>query len=116
LLATVAAPLLTASPGEQGSSTQSDAIAQATQDFKDTVARGDALTAAGNYFEAVLAFERAKRVAYNNNLKIDEAALSRKLDAARKARDTKTAAPAPAAASPNAPPPAASMPAQASSS
>jgi hypothetical protein len=93
LLATVAAPLLTASPGTQGASTQSDAIALATRDFEDTVARGDAFASAGDYFEAVLAFERAKRVAYNNKLKIDEAALSRKLDAARKARDTKTAAP-----------------------
>ena len=49
------------------------------REFEDTVGHGDALAAAGNYFEAVLAFERAKRVAYNNKLKIDEAALDARL-------------------------------------
>ena len=93
LLATVAAPLLTASPGEQGASTQLDAIAQVTQDFKDTVALGDALAASGDYLEAVREYERATRIGYNGKLQTDTAAIDVRLARARAARDAKTAAP-----------------------
>ncbi len=67
-----------------------------------TVSRGDALVAAGNYFEAVLEYERAGRVAYNNKLTIDKAGLDAKLAAARQLRDTGKNAPARTPADPGA--------------
>lgn len=70
----------------------------AKKDYDETVRRADDLMTAGNAFEAVLQYERAGRVAYNNKLDIDKAALDKKLAAARKVRDEKKNAPAPAAA------------------
>ena len=84
----------------QGATAQADAAAQAAKDFEETVRRGDALAASGNFFEAVLAFERATRVAYNNKLKIDTAALQAKLAAARAGRDAAKAASQPPASAP----------------
>ena len=60
---------------------------EAMRDYEDTIRRGDAFVDAGNYFEAVLAYERARRVAYNNKLRTDTAALDKKLAQARAARD-----------------------------
>ncbi|MEI6670185.1 MAG: hypothetical protein WCP29_18725 [Acidobacteriota bacterium] len=72
----------------------SDVRAAAQKDYDSTVIGADALVAAGNYFEAVLQYERAARVAYNNNLTIDKAALDAKLAAARTLRDAGKNAPA----------------------
>jgi hypothetical protein len=62
------------------------------KDYEETVKKGDAYAEAGNYFEAVLSYERARRVAYNNKLKTDSAALEKKLAHARDVRDGKAAA------------------------
>lgn len=70
------------------------------EDYDETVQKGDSLFADGNYRDAVLAYERAWRVAYNNKLNTDAAALDERLAKARKARDEKPAAgaaPAPSA-------------------
>lgn len=64
------------------------------EDYEETIRKGDALYAEGNYRDAVLAYERAWRVAYKNKLKTDSAALDERLARARKARDEKPAAPA----------------------
>lgn len=61
---------------------------QAQQDYEATVTQADALVAAGNAFEAVRLYERAGRLAYNNKLATDSAALNAKLAAARSARDS----------------------------
>lgn len=100
-------------PGSQAiNSPQATAANDPMKDYDDTVRRGDSLYEAGNPFEAVLAYERARRVAYNNKLKTDTAALEQKLARARDARDGKSAAtqaapgaaPANNAAAPAAPP------------
>jgi hypothetical protein len=80
-------------PGSEpgNSPPQATAANDAMQDYDDTVRRGDAFFEGGNHFEAVLAFERARRVAYNNKLKTDTAALEQKLARARDARDGKVA-------------------------
>ena len=59
------------------------------EEYDETVRKGDALYAAGDYFEAVRTYEHAWRVAYNNKLQTDDKALDKKLAAARKARDEK---------------------------
>jgi tetratricopeptide (TPR) repeat protein len=59
------------------------------EEYDETVRKGDALYAAGDYFEAVRTYEHAWRVAYNNKLKNDAKTLDDKLAAARKARDEK---------------------------
>lgn len=64
---------------------------KALREYEDTVRQADALVAAGNAFEAVRLYERAGRIAYNNKLATDTAAFNRKLNAARAARDAKTA-------------------------
>jgi tetratricopeptide (TPR) repeat protein len=87
----------------QGATAQTDAATQAAKDFDETVRRGDALAASGNFFDAVLAFERASRVAYNNKLKIDAAALQAKLAAARAGRDAAKAVSQPPPPPPSAP-------------
>jgi hypothetical protein len=56
-------------------------------DYTETVKKGDDLFAAGDYFSAVLAYERAWRIAYNNKLKTDAKALEERVTRARKARD-----------------------------
>ena len=84
----------------QGATARAEATAQAVTDFEETVRRGEALAASGNFFDAVLAFERAARVAYNNKLKIDTAGLQAKLAAARVGRDAAKAALQPAASAP----------------
>lgn len=61
--------------------------------YNETVKRGDDLLAAGNSFEAVLAYERAARIAYNNKLKTDVKALDERLARARRARDSSDAWP-----------------------
>jgi len=61
----------------------------ALQDYNQTVKKGDDLFAAGDYFEAVLAYERAWRISYNNKLKTDAKALDERLARARQARDAK---------------------------
>jgi tetratricopeptide (TPR) repeat protein len=71
--------------------------AKALQDYEDTVRRADALVATGNAFEAVRLYESAARIAYNNRLATDAAALNQKLAAARSARDARSAPPAGAA-------------------
>lgn len=55
-------------------------------DYDETVRKGDSLYAEGNYRDAVLAYERAGRIAYNNG-KIDTTPLEQRLAQARKARD-----------------------------
>ncbi len=70
---------------------------KALQDYEDTVRRADALVAAGNAFEAVRLYESAARIAYNNKLATDAAALNAKLAAARSARDARSVPPAGAA-------------------
>ena len=86
------------------------ALAQTTKDaamkdYEATLVQADAAAASGDNFEAVRLYERAGRVAYNNKLDIDKAALDQKLAAARKARDTQkspagAAAPAASPATP----------------
>jgi NHL repeat-containing protein len=73
-------------------SLQTPSAADAMKEYNDTVRRGDAFYEAGNYFEAVLSFERAQRVAYNNKLQTDKAALEQRLARARSARDGKSPA------------------------
>jgi hypothetical protein len=65
----------------------------AMKDYEETIKKGDAYAEAGNYFEAVLSYERARRVAYNNKLKTDSAAIEKKLAHARDVRDGKAAPP-----------------------
>jgi hypothetical protein len=80
---------------------QTGGNAPAMQDYEETIRQADALVAAGDAFEAVRLYERASRVAYNNKLPIDKAALDAKLAAARSVRDASKStavAPAPAAA------------------
>jgi hypothetical protein len=94
-------------PAEPTNSPQVTAANDAMKDFDDTVRRGDSMYEAGKHFEAVLAYERASRVAYNNKLKIDAAGLQAKLAAARAGRDAAKAAspsPAPQQPAPAAPP------------
>jgi len=57
------------------------------EEYEESLRKGDSLCAAGNYFDAVLAYERAWRIAYNNKLKTDSAALDARLAKAKKARD-----------------------------
>ena len=57
------------------------------EEYDEAVRKGDSLCAVGNYFDAVLSFERALRIAYNNKLKIESVALDERLAKARKARD-----------------------------
>jgi sugar lactone lactonase YvrE len=80
------------------------------EDYEETVRKGDSLYAEGNYRDAVLAYERAWRVAYKNKLKTDSAALEERLAKARKARDEKP--PAAAVPAPSRPPEAAQGPPQ----
>ena len=55
-------------------------------EYNDVVRQGDALYATGNYSDAVRMYERARRIAYNNKLKTDSAALEDRLAKAKKAR------------------------------
>ena len=64
-----------------------DAASDAQKDYDESIRKGDAFYAAGNYFEAVHALEHARRVAYNNKLTTDSAALAEKLARATAARD-----------------------------
>ena len=57
------------------------------EEYEESLRKGDSLCAVGNYFDAVLAYERAWRLAYNNKLKTDSAALDARLAKARKVRD-----------------------------
>lgn len=59
------------------------------REYEEVVAQGGALYAAGDYFEAVRVYERAARIAYNNKLPVDRAALDKLLARARAARDAK---------------------------
>jgi sugar lactone lactonase YvrE len=60
----------------------------ALADYETSLRTGDAASAVGNYFNAVLAFERAQRILYNNRgLNVDRALLAQKLTEARNARD-----------------------------
>ncbi|MBZ5526477.1 MAG: hypothetical protein LAN71_01045 [Acidobacteriia bacterium] len=71
---------------------------EAMKDYEETIKKGDAYFEAGNYSEAVLSYERARRVAYNNKLRTDSAALEKKLARARDAHAGKvpgTSTPAP---------------------
>ena len=77
----------------------------AMKDYEETLVRASAAATSGDNFEAVRLYERAGRVAYNNKLDVDKAALDQKLAAARTARDAQkagatapAATPAPAAA------------------
>jgi len=77
------------------------ATANATEDYEAAIRKGDARFAAGDYFEAVRAYEQAGHIAYNNKLSTDSAALADRLARARKARDERRSAaprPAPSAA------------------
>ncbi len=58
------------------------------EDYNDSIRKGDAMYEAGNYFEAVLAYERARRIVYNNKLAIDRTALDGRLARATLARDS----------------------------
>jgi tetratricopeptide (TPR) repeat protein len=81
-----AAPL--SSPSAAGTAGQTRTP---TEDYEETVRKGDTLYAAGDYFEAVRTYEQAWRIAYNNKLKTDAKMLDEKLAAARRARDEKEA-------------------------
>jgi len=74
-------------PQVAGADPAQDAARAAQQDYDESIRKGDAFFAAGNYFEAVHALEHARRVAYNNKLTIDSAALAQKLARATAARD-----------------------------
>jgi len=79
-----------------------DAKAKATTEYEAAIRKGDARFAAGDYFEAVRAYEQAGRIAYNNKLSTDSAALADRLARARTAHDDRRSAsssgPAPSAA------------------
>ncbi len=92
--ATSTAPAGSAGPSPAGpaNAPPADSANGPAKDFDESVRQSDAFSDAGNHFEAVLALERAKRIAYNNRLKIDNAALEQKLARARDARDGKTSA------------------------
>jgi hypothetical protein len=66
---------------------ESTTASDAQKDYDESVRKGDAFFAAGDYFEAVHALEHARRVAYNNKLTTDKAALEQKLARATAARD-----------------------------
>ena len=66
-----------------------DTTEAAMQDYEATIRKAENYFSVGNYFEAVLSYERARRVAYNNKLRTDTAALEKKLAQARDARDGK---------------------------
>lgn len=72
-----------------GSRLESQPPAQKTplEEYEESLRKGDSLCASGNYFDAVLAYERASRIAYNNKLRTDSAALDARLAKARIARD-----------------------------
>lgn len=79
-----------AAPASPSRVTPADAAkAKALEDYRDTLAKGDALHAAGDHFEAVLSYERAWRIRYNNKLDVPAAELDERLAKARKARDEK---------------------------
>lgn len=91
LAAAIAGPLVcfagvALTPVASASSGQ-DASGDAQKDYDESVRKGDAFFAAGNYFEAVRALEHARRVAYNNKLVTDSATLAQKLARATAARD-----------------------------
>jgi hypothetical protein len=65
--------------------------AQALKEYEDTVRQADAQVSPGYAFEAVRLYERTRRVAYNNKLGVDVAALNAKLAAALSTRDAKSA-------------------------
>lgn len=70
-----------------GHATAMDANTKAMGEYEAALRKGDARFAAGDSFEAVRAYEQAGRIAYNNKLTIDSAALADRLAKARKARD-----------------------------
>jgi tetratricopeptide (TPR) repeat protein len=72
----------------------------AMKDYEETLVRAAAASTSRDSFEAVRLYERAGRVAYNNKLDVDKAALDQKLAAARQARDAKKQAPGAPAAPP----------------
>lgn len=80
----------------RGHYTAMDARAKAMEEYEAAIRKGDARFGAGDYFEAVRAYEQAGRIAYNNKLTTDSAALGDRLAKARKARDEKRTAPVPA--------------------
>jgi anthranilate/para-aminobenzoate synthase component I len=80
------APAPTVAPSTSATAAQAPTP---VEEYDETVRKGDALFAAGDYFEAVRTYEHAWRVAYNNKLKTDAKALDERLAAARKARDEK---------------------------
>ncbi|HWR97536.1 MAG TPA: hypothetical protein VN317_03870 [Candidatus Methanoperedens sp.] len=83
------APQIAPAPSPPKITPAGDPQANALRDYQDTVSKGDALLAAGDFFEAVLAYERAWRVRYNNKLDVPAAGLDERLARARKARDEK---------------------------
>jgi sugar lactone lactonase YvrE len=95
LVAALLSPLLAAA-GDPALKTGVVPAATPIEDYEETVRKGDLLYADGNYRDAVLMYERAWRIAYNNKLKTDSAALDKRLAKARKARDEKKAVPKPA--------------------
>ena len=74
-------------PQAASASPAQDSASDAQKDYDESIRKGDAFYAAGNYFEAVHALEHARRVAYNNKLTTDSAALAEKLARATAARD-----------------------------
>ena len=78
-------------PQIAGANPAEDAASDAQKDYDESIRKGDAFFAAGNYFEAVHALEHARRVAYNNKLSTDSAALAEKLARATAARDGSSA-------------------------
>ena len=54
--------------------------------YSQAVRSGDLETEKGNHFDAVLAYERAARIAYDNR-RIDASGLEERLARSRKARD-----------------------------
>ncbi len=79
---------------------QTGTVAQALQDYQETLRQADSQMAAGNAFEAIRLYERAGRIAYNSKLAVDSSALNQKLAAARSARDTRSSLPSATTAAP----------------
>lgn len=52
---------------------------QPTAQYEEAIRKGDALFEEGNYFDAVLMYERASRIVYNNKLQTDSASLDARL-------------------------------------
>lgn len=82
-------PASSSPPRAPAGSAPGDRKVKAMVEYEETIRKGDALCKTGDYFEAVRVYEQAWRIAYNNKLPTEAAALEERLAKARKARDEK---------------------------